>query len=71
MENLGPKSGHWKRLTRAARADNSDKENGSMLKKRVNSTPLQELEPNTLDQKKKETPRPKQTTQIKHFNEWW
>lgn len=40
MENLGPKNGHWKRLTRAARADNSDKEDGLMLKKRVNSTPL-------------------------------
>ena len=54
-EHLGPTNGHWKRRAREARNENLKEEKAPELKKRVGTTPLEELEPFTPDQKRRKT----------------
>jgi len=50
---LGPKSGHWKRLTRKAQNKDENGELDHTSKKRSSPLPSQELEPSTLEQKRR------------------
>ena len=52
-EVLGPHSKHWKRLARESKGKSESEESGPKSKKRNGPTPLQELDPNAIDQKKK------------------
>ena len=52
-KKLGPKSGHWKRLARKGKVVPTQEGLGPMNQKREGLTPLQELDPNVLDQKRR------------------
>ena len=50
---LGPKSKHWKRLAREVNQNKPKGKKGLKSGKREGPTPLQELDPNNLDQKRR------------------
>nr|POE99196.1 hypothetical protein CFP56_73271 [Quercus suber] len=52
-EALGPKSKHWKRLAREAKGKDHSDGLRPESKKRIGPTPLQELDPNAIVQKKR------------------
>ena len=52
-EHLGPKSGHWKRITREACKAKPKEDMGPGKRKRVGITPIDELETNIIDLKRK------------------
>lgn len=51
-EKLGPRSGHWKRLARAAQSEKGKDTLEVKEAKRTNQIPLQELDTNTLNLKR-------------------
>nr|POE75229.1 hypothetical protein CFP56_76589 [Quercus suber] len=52
-EKLGPNSKHWKRLAREVKTTGKCTTGSPGSQKREGPTPLQELDPNVLSQKKK------------------
>nr|POF24395.1 hypothetical protein CFP56_35373 [Quercus suber] len=52
-EKLGPSSKHWKRLARTVKANLDNKGKSPTQAKRVGPTPLQELDPNIKDLKRR------------------
>lgn len=51
-EQLGPKSGHWKRLAREIEPKTIQNEGNLKTLKREDPTPLEELDPNLPSQKR-------------------
>lgn len=52
-ETLGANTKHWKRLAREIKGKSIEVDLGLETKKRTGPTPLQELDPNVVDQKKR------------------
>ena len=52
-ETLGPTTRHWKCLAREIKGKSTEVGLGQENKKRLGPTPLQELDPNVVDQKKR------------------
>ena len=52
-KHLGPKSGHWKRITREACEAKPNEDTGPRKRKRSGITPIDELETNVIDLKHK------------------
>ena len=50
-KHLGPKSGHWKRITREACEAKPKEDTGLRTRKRASITPINDLKTNTIDLK--------------------
>nr|POE94116.1 hypothetical protein CFP56_47520 [Quercus suber] len=72
-EHLGPKSGHWKRIKREACEAKPKENTGPRTRKRAGITPIDELDTNIIDLKRKKpleqnkTLRRKSSTDGEHF----
>ena len=53
-EKMGPTSKHWKRLARGTKTNEPTKSVSPIKQKRETPTPLNDLDPNALDQKRRQ-----------------
>ena len=65
VENLGPKSGHWKRLTRMVQSKEESMGLDQLGSKRPDHVPTMKLEQNTVVQKRRKTESKTNNTQEK------